>query len=257
MKNTILRSLSVLGVSVMMALSATAQEQPKVKVNDNEAKYKSDDEKLKLQKDEAKYKSDDLKVKENGNELKIKGEDLKVKANDNEKKVKATVQPMHPSTTERIEMKTGETHVKATEHLTPLTEEHVTVEPAPPTPVAVEQVTVAKTSADVKPAARKHVAVKSSAHKRVAARKTTAPKTVVRTKVVRDTVTVYVPSPPERIVSKQTEYVHDTVMVSRVDTVVRMQTTNTYSGYSVPSGDFKKVKLKKDKDGEVHMKRKE
>ena len=84
---------------------------------------------------------------------------------------------------------------------------------------------------------------KGSSHKRIAARKTnTARKYVVRTKIVKDTV--FVPSPPETVVSTQTDYVHDTVLVTRTDTVVKTQTANTYAGYSVPRGDFKKVKLK-------------
>jgi hypothetical protein len=227
-----------------------------VKVNNNEVKVKSADEKVKLQRQEDKYKGDGLKVKENENELKVKGDGLKMKENENEKKVKAKVAPMHPTSTERVEMKTGSTEIKASEHMAPITETQVYREPAPPTPVAVQKVTVAKSSADVKPM-RKHVASKSTARKRVAVRNTNAPRTIIKTKVVRDTVTVYTPGPTERVVSTQTEYLHDTVTVTRVDTVVRMQTNNTYSGYSVPRGDFKKVKLKKDKDGEVHMKRKE
>jgi hypothetical protein len=241
----------------MMAVSAVAQDQPKVKVNDNEVKIKSDDEKVKLQKEENKYKTDGLKVKDNENELKVKGDGLKIKDNENERKVKATVAPMRPTSTERVEMKTGATQVKSTEHVAPLPQERVTIERADPMPVAVQPVTVSKSTDVKKSSTHKRVAAKSTTPKRVAARKSTAPKTIVRTKLVRDTVTVYVPGPTERVVSTQTEYVHDTVTVTRVDTVVRMQTNNTYSGYSVPRGDFKKVKLKKDKDGEVHMKRKE
>jgi hypothetical protein len=239
MKSTILRSLSLLGLSLMMTLSVAAQDVPKVKVNDNEYKYKSDD----------------LKVKANGEEAKYKSEDLKIKENDNETKIKGTVRPARPRTTERTLIKIGETHVRTKEHIQPIS----TTEPGSTAvaPATLEQVAVPKTAATVKkPVTKKYAAKKSTPRKKVAARKTnTAPRTIVRTQVVRDTV--FVPSPPERVVSTQTEYVRDTVVVTRVDTVERIQTTDTYAGYRVPAGDFKKVKLKKDKDGEVHMKRKE
>jgi hypothetical protein len=256
MKNVMLRSLSVLGIPLMMALSATAQEQPKVKVTNDEYKYKSDDVKIKATEDEGKYKSRDVKVKETEDESKYKSENLKVKETEDERKVKAKVTPMRPTSTERTVIKTGETQVRTKEHILPLTSPEPQV-PATTTPAIEGQVAVPKTAATVKkPAAKKYAATKSTTRKRTTARKpATATKYIVREKVVRDTV--YVPSPPETIVARQTEYVRDTVVVTRVDTVVKTQVANTYGGYRVPAGDFKKVKLKKDKDGEVWMKRKE
>ena len=89
-------------------------------------------------------------------------------------------------------------------------------------------------------------------HKSVAVRRP-AVKYVTRTKLVRDTV--FVPSDP--IVRTNTEYIHDTVELTRVDTFTKVQTQNTYTGYRVPRGNFKKVTLKRDKNtGEVYMKRK-
>ena len=270
MKNKIIRSLSLFGLSLMMGFSVAAQEGVKVKTGDEEVKYKSQDAKLKVQEEESKYKSKDLKVKANNEESKLKSDDrkvkvqdqeskyksadLKVKENENETKIKGTVRPMKRTKREQTEMKIGETQVRTREHITPIETEKVTPST---TPATLEQVDVSKTTATVKKIApRKYAAKKGTYHKRTAARKSNkAPKTIVRTKVVRDTV--FVPSPAERIVSTQTEYVRDTVFVHRVDTVVKTQTTNTYAGYPVPAGDFKKVKLKKDKDGEVQMKRKE
>jgi hypothetical protein len=239
MKHTMLKTLSILGISLMMTASVAAQEEPKVKVNDNEYKYKSEDLKMKGNEEESKYKAKDLKIKEN----------------DEERKVKGKVKPMRLTTTERTVMKTGETQIRAKEQLAPIN----TLEPVvpAPTPVVVEQVAVPKTASTVKKTGtRKYAAKKSTARKHIAARKSsTAPRTIVRTKIVRDTV--YVPSPPPQMLATQTEYVHDTVFITRVDTVLRMQSTNNYAGYRVPAGDFKKVKLKKDKDGDVWMKRKE
>jgi hypothetical protein len=224
-----------------MTLNVGAQEQPKEKINDHEYKYKSEDLKVKLQQDETKVKANDLKIKDN----------------ENERKVKAKVKPMRTSATERTMMKTGETQVRTKDHLAPISSESVTSEPAVPAPVAVQKVAVPKNAATVKrTTARKYAASKRTANRRTVARKAkSSPKYIVRTKLVRDTV--YVPGPTETVLAKQTEYVHDTVFVTRVDTVIRMQTKNTYSGYQVPKGDFKKVKLKRDKDGEVWMKRKE
>lgn len=255
MKTKILKSLSLLGLSLMTALSVAAQDQSKVKANDNEYKYKSEDSKVKLTEDEAKFKSDERKVKVTEDEVKYKSDDLKIKETDDERKVKATVTPMRPTTTQRTEMKAGETRVMTKEHLAPISTD--VAQPDVPAPVVGSELAVPKTAATVaKPASPKRVAPKSAARPHTAARKTsTAPKTIVRTKVVRDTV--YVPSPPETVVATRTEYVRDTVMISRVDTVVKVETKNTYAGYPVPAGDFKKVKLKQDKDGEVRMKRKE
>jgi hypothetical protein len=235
MKNIMLRSLSLIGISLTMALSVAAQGDIKTKTGDKENKYKSEDRKIKEEKEEAKYKSTGLKIKDEKHERKIKGK----------------VRPMQVTATERTEVKTGETQVMTKEHLEPLTTESVVSEPA-----TVEPVAVPKTATVKKNTTRKYAASKSIHHKRIVARKTNmARKYVVRTRIVRDTV--FVPSPPEKIVSTQTEYVHDTVLVTRVDTVIRMQTKNTYAGYRVPRGDFKKVKLKREKDGEVWMKRKE
>jgi hypothetical protein len=166
--------------------------------------------------------------------------------------VKARVKPMRPTTTVRTVVKTGETQIRAKEHLAPLPVEPTASTPAP---VVSEKVAVPKTAAVKKTSTRKYATSKRSHHKRTAARTHKAHRYIVRTKIVRDTV--YVPSPPERVVTTQPVYIHDTVFVTRVDTVLHMRTTNTYGGYRVPRGDFKKVKLKRDKDGEVWMKRKE
>jgi hypothetical protein len=251
-----LRSLSLLGISLMMGLSVAAQDGAKVKIGDKETKYKSEDLKIKEEKKTAKYKSDDVKIKEEKHTSKYKSDDLKIKDEKSERKIKGTVKPMQVSTREEIEMRTGETKVRTQEHLAPITQP-VTEETTVATPTAIEPVAVPKTAATIKKTSTRKYASRSAApRRRVAASKSNVrTKYVVRTQVVKDTV--FVPSPPEKVVTTQTEYVHDTVLVSRVDTVVRMQTTNTYSGYQVPRGDFKKVKLKKDKDGEVHMKRKE
>jgi len=62
MKNTIARSFSLMGISLMMALSVMAQDVPKEKITGKEDKYKSADLKTKDKKDKKdKYKSDDLK----------------------------------------------------------------------------------------------------------------------------------------------------------------------------------------------------
>jgi hypothetical protein len=235
-KNRILRPITLLGISLMMALGVSAQE-PKVKVSDKEYKYKSEDLKIKEKKEETKYKSEDLKMKDEKDE----------------RKLKAKVKPMKATMKERTEVKTGATQVMTKEHM-----QSITSKPEIAEPVVTDPVATPKVATTVKKApAGKQKASKSTAQKRTAARKSgKTPKYVVRTKIVRDTV--YVPSPPERIVSTQTEYVRDTVIITRVDTVLKVQTTNTYTGYRVPSGDFKKVKLKRDKDdGEVWMKRKE
>jgi hypothetical protein len=237
MKNTMLRSLSLFGISLAMALSVAAQDEPKVKISDNENKYKSEDLKIKEKKEESKYKADDLKMKDEKEE----------------RKIKAKVKPMRITTKEKTEIKTGKTDVRVKEHMEPVTT--ITPQVSEPVVGTQEPVAVPKTTVKKSTARKYSAAKKTSAPKRTAARKAkAAPKYIVRTKVVRDTV--YVPSPPETIVSMQKEYVHDTVTVTRVDTVVKMQTENTYTGYSVPRGDFKKVKLERDKDGEVWMKRK-
>src|SRR5437899_980861 len=114
MKNTMLRSLSLLSISLMMALSVAAQDEPKVKTSDKEDKYKSENLKTKDKKDEAKYKSAELKMKDKKEARKVKGK----------------AKPMTKTSTERTEIKTGETHVMTKEHFEP-----VTVEPAVPEPV--------------------------------------------------------------------------------------------------------------------------
>lgn len=161
---------------------------------------------------------------------------------------------MRATSTVRTQLKTGETHVRTQEHLEAISAE----QPTTPEPVvAAEEVTVPQVPAPKKTVVKKYTARKPVARKPVVARKpATTPRYIVRTKVVRDTV--YVPSPPERVVSIEKEYVHDTVTVTRVDTFVKVETKNTYTGYRVPRGNFKKVKLKRDKDdGSVWMKRKE
>jgi hypothetical protein len=235
MKNRMVRSIALLGISVMMTLSVAAQDQPKVKVSDKEVKYKSEDVKIKEKKEETKYKSADVKVKEKEGETKIKA---------------ANVKPMQRTSTERSTLKTGETRVRTQEQLKPLPVEKEAVEATPAPQVAVPDLPKVK-----KTTTRKYAARKTTVQKPTVAHKTNAaPRTIVRTKVVRDTVIVA--SPPEKVVS--TEYVHDTVTVTRVDTVEKVKTRNTYNGYDVPRGDFKKVKLKRDpKTGEVEMKRKE
>lgn len=72
MKNTMLRSLSLLGISLAMAFSVAAQDVPKVKTSDKEDKYKSEDLKMKQKKEEYKYKSDELKKKDEKEERKVK-----------------------------------------------------------------------------------------------------------------------------------------------------------------------------------------
>ena len=250
MKNTMLKSISLLGISVMMALSVAAQE-PKVKTTDKESKYKSEDLKIKDKTDKDKYKTDDAKIKDKEDETKYKSADMKIKNKKDETKIKGKVKPMQRSMRERTVIKTGETHVKTQEHI-----ESLDVTPATE-PVVAEQepVQVPDISATVKKSTvRKHTVRKHVAPKTAVVSKTTTPvKYITRTKIVRDTV--YVPSPPETVVQK--EYVHDTVSLSRVDTVIKVQTQNTYTGYSVPRGNFKKVKLKRDKEtGDVYMKRK-
>jgi hypothetical protein len=223
MKPVMLRSLSLFGVSVILALSAAAQEEPKVKINDHEYKYKSEDVKVKLQREEDKYKTPGLKIKDNGRERKVKG----------------WVKPMRITTTERTVIKTGETQVATTEHLAPAT---ASVEPATP-----------KTATVKKSATRKYASRKATSQKRIAARKTNSKhRYAVHRKAVRHSA-----SQPKQVAAVQTVYVHDTVFITRVDTVLRLQRMNTYSGYRVPRGDFKKVKFKRDNDGRVWMKRKE
>jgi hypothetical protein len=216
----------MLGVCLMMAASASAQQEPKEKVGKHEYKYKSDDLKVKLQKDEDKYKAGSLKVKENSNE----------------RKVKSLVKPMRISKTEQTTIKTGETQVWTSRHEAPS--------------ATNEETTATKTSTVRKSGGRKYAA-RSTAHRRTAARKTsTARKYAAHTRKARHHRT-YAASQQQRVTATQPQYIHDTVYVTRVDTVVRIQRMNTYSGYRVPRGDFKKVKLKRDKDGRVWMKRKE
>lgn len=215
----------------MMGLSVMAQQPSKIKAKDKEDKYRTED--LKIKAKEKTGTSTDLKMTE-----KDKG------------KVKGIVHPMHRTMFEQTQLRTGETQVRTKQHVERVEQADVPeVTPAEPTMAA--EVSVNPTPAPVKKvAARKHVV----SHKPVATRKLrTAPKTIVRTKVVRDTV--FVPSEP--IVKTNTEYIHDTVELTRVDTFTKVQTQNTYTGYRVPRGNFKKVTLKRDKNtGEVYMKRK-
>lgn len=236
MKTTMIRSLSLLGISLAMAMSVAAQE-PKVKTSDKEDKYKSESLKMKDKKEESKFKSEDLKVKDEKETRKVKGKAI----------------PMQPTKTVRTETKTGETQVRTTEHITPVATE--TIEPTPE-PVVAEEIAAPVIPTPVKVSTHQYAAKKSTPRKHLAARKpNTGVRYITRTKVVRDTV--FVPSPPEKVVSIQTEYVHDTVSLTRVDTVVKVETKNTYTGYRVPKGNFRKVKLKKDKDNnDVWMKRK-
>jgi hypothetical protein len=238
MKNTMLRSLTLLGISLVMALSVAAQEDSKVKTSDKESKYKSEDLKIKAKKEEGKYKAEDLKIKDEGEARKVKGR----------------ARPMQKTKMERTEIKTGETQVQTKEHMEPI--EPVTAEPPANEPVVGEQLTVPTvTTPAKKTVTHKYAASKSMHHKPTASRTNSRPRYIVRTKTVRDTV--FVASPPEKVVSTQTEYVHDTVTVTRVDTVEKMQKENIYTGYRVPRGNFKKAKLKKNRDDdEVWMKRK-
>lgn len=249
MKNSIVRSLSLLGISLMMTLSVAAQDVPKEKITDKEDKYKSEDLKTKDKKDKKdKYKTADLKIKDKKDESKVKEEAMKIKEDGNERKIKGRVRPMAASRSEQSELRTGEEHVTTTEHFDPLiTDEPVVSEPSV-APVVVPEVTapVKKTYAH-KYTHRKSTPVK------YAANSSNRPRYIVRTKVVRDTVFV----PGEPVVTTQTQYIHDTVSVTRVDTFIKAEKENTYTGYRVPNGDFKKVKLKKDNDGDVWMKRKE
>lgn len=223
MKTTILKTLSLLGVTAMLALNATAQE-PKEKYGHHEYKYKSGNYKVKEQKDESKYKGTAYKEKENSNE----------------KKVKKLVRPMRLTATEETSIRTGETQVTTSDP------SRVTIEQT--TMNTSREVATTKTKAVKKSSMRHYAAHKRPMHKHYAARKTksTHKYAAVRTKIVRDTV-----------VATKTEYIRDTVFVTRVDTVMKIQRMNTYAGYRVPRGDFKKVKLKRDKEGRVWMKRKE
>ncbi len=223
MKTTFLKTLSLLGVTALMAVNASAQE-PKEKFNHHEYKYKSGDYKVKEQKDESKYK----------------GSAYKEKVNSNERKVKKLVRPMRPTSSEETTIITGETRVTATEP-SRTTIEQVTMN-------AAQDEAVTKTKSVRKSTTRHYAAHRSPARKHYAVRKTksTHKYAAVRTKIVK-----------EPIVTTRTEYVHDTVFVTRVDTVMKIQRMNTYAGYRIPRGDFKKVKLKRDKEGRVWMKRKE
>jgi hypothetical protein len=245
MKNTMLRSLSLLGIGLMLSLSVAAQKEPKVKTSEDETKYKSENLKTKQKKDENKYKSADIKVKEKKDETKYKGDDMKMKDEDDKRKLKARVEPMERTRREHTVIKTGEPDVMTKQHI-----ERVVIPPPEPAPVVAAPIAPPKVEAPVKKATPRKYAARKAAPKR-----NTGQKVVYRTKVVRDTV--FVPTPPERVVSVEKEFIHDTVSITRVDTVFRMATENTYTGYSVPRGDFKKVKLKTDDDGEVWMKRKE
>jgi|GEM_PF-3608162 hypothetical protein len=281
MKNVKLKALTLLGASLMLTISVVAQEQPKVKTSEDETKIKweddskikekkdeikykpNDDDKVKVKKDEVKYKpNDDDKVKVKKDEIKVKSgdekykykkdeikyktDDLKVKDEKGERKIKGVVEPMQPTLTERTHVTTGETNVTTKTHVEKMNDRTVI-----PAPAVVPQVPVAKAPA---PAPKKTTTRKYAARK-TTPKKSTGARTVVRTKVVRDTV--FVPTPPETIVHTEREVVRDTVTVTRVDTVVKIQKENTYTGYAVPQGNFKKVKLKRDDNGEVWMKRKD
>ena len=263
MKNVKLKSLTLLGMSLMLSVSVLAQEQPKVKTSEDETKIKwendskikekkdeikykpNDDDKVKVKKDEIKVKSGDDKYKHKKDEIKYKTEDLKVKDEKGERKIKGVVEPMQPTLTERTHVSTGETNVTTKTHVEKMNDRTVIPAPVvtPPAPVAKAPEPAPKKTTTRKYAARKTTPKKSGA------------RNVVRTKVVRDTV--FVPTPPETIVHTEREVIRDTVTVTRVDTVVKIQKENTYTGYSVPQGNFKKVKLKRDDNGEVWMKRKD
>lgn len=248
MKTTMLKILFLLYISLAVATSGMAQDETKLKSNDKESKYKSKDLKVKDKKDETKYKGDESKTKDKKGELKYKGDAMKVKDKKGEKKIKGKVTPMTKTMTERTETRMGKTEVRTREHMEPVVVEQPTPQPAVTPEVAVPPLP--------EPAAPKHVTRKTAYHRPAAHKTNTARKYIVRTKVVRDTV--FVPSPPEQIVTKQTEYVHDTVTMTRVDTVLKIQNENTYTGYRVPRGNFKKVKLRRDKaTDDVWMKRKE
>jgi hypothetical protein len=231
MKNRMLRSLSLLCIPVMMALSVSAQQPSKLKAKDKDNKYRTEDLKIKDKEKGGKYT--DYKVTE-----KDKG------------KVKGIVHPMNRTMYERTDLKSGETQVRTKQHIERVEEPLPEVTPA--TPIVATEVSVNPMPLpEKKVAVHKRVAPKTM-HKSVAVRRP-AVKYVTRTKLVRDTV--FVPSDP--IVRTNTEYIHDTVELTRVDTFTKVQTQNTYTGYRVPRGNFKKVTLKKDKNtGEVYMKRK-
>lgn len=221
-----MKSLSLLSAALMMMLSAAAQQEPKEKVGHHEYKYKSDDLKVKLQKDEDKFKTGSLKVKENCCERKVKG----------------WVKPMRVTRTEKTMIKTGETQVWTSTH------------PAPD--MTTNQTTETKTTS-VRKATTHRYAGRMKSHKRLAARKTSAKhRYAAHTRKVRH-YAAHSSNRQSAAVAVQPQYLHDTVFVTRVDTVVRLERMNTYSGYRVPRGDFKKVKLKRDRDGRVWMKRKE
>jgi hypothetical protein len=243
MKNTFLGTIVIFGASIMLSTAVSAQE-PKTKIEKHENKYKSEGLKVKEEKKESKYKSEDLKVKEEKKETKVKG----------------TLRPVSGTRmTEHTEKITGKTEITPVESKEV---KSVTMETLQ-TPVVAEKTETVKAITAKKKVAyagRRHVAKRSNnAYKKTstARRNTAARKYATRVKTVIKTVrdTVYVPSQPETLVS--TEYVHDTVLVTRVDTVLKIQKAASYSGYRIPRGDFKKIKLKKDKDSdEVQMKKK-
>jgi hypothetical protein len=209
----------------MIAAAAHAQSEPKVKNNHHEWKYKSDDYKVKLQKDEDKFKTPGLKIKENSNERKIKG----------------YVKPMRLTKTEKTIVKTGETQTWTSRQDNPT--------------MMSDERTATETKQIRKHNTRRYAA-KTSAHKRVAVRKTSKQHKYAFHKKTMKHYAAHTTRQQTKVV-KETQYVHDTVFVTRVDTVIKIQRMNTYSGYRVPRGDFKKVKFKRDRDGRVWMKRKE
>jgi len=235
MKTTMLRSLSLFIVSVLMAFSVAAQDEAKVKIKEKKDKYKSEDLKIKDNRDESKYKADGMKIKEG----------------DGTTKMKAHVVPMNATYKSKTELKTGETNVMTKEHPTPI--KAMVPEPEP---TVVNEVQVPETPAPVTKTTTHRYVAKKTAHKPVTRSTGPKPRYIVKTKVIRDTV--YTPSAPERVVTVDTQYLHDTVSMTRVDTVIKREKENTYTGYAVPRGNFKKVKLKKDKQtDEVRMKTKE
>jgi hypothetical protein len=97
--------------------------------------------------------------------------------------------------------------------------------------------------------------VAKAAPKKVAAKKCNCPKTAARKPVARKVA--YKPKPRARVVAAPA-VLHDTVYITRVDTVFRMSEQNIYTGYRYSDGlndDFEKLKVKKD-DDEIKIEKK-
>jgi hypothetical protein len=220
MKTRIFKQVLLLGATVLLSTGTFAQD-----------KYKTN-------KNETKYKTSGYKVKENKNETKIKGTLVRPKVFDK-------------STVVTEERKTGQTQVRTKETLIPLDSRTVADEkPVVATAEPIDMKTIKKSTTVAKK--KSYAKARKAPARKVAARKTPARKLYAAAKpqIIRDTV--YIEKEPETRVVTNTEFVRDTVVVSRVDTVFR---TQSFTGYRMPSVNYKKLKLKKD-GNEIYMKKK-